>query len=170
MKIAIIYGSTTGNTQEAADLIKKEISGLGETTIQSAGKTAANELTAYDLILLGSSTWGWGEMQDDWQPLVNQLATVNLSGKAVAIFGTGDQQSYSSTFVDAIGLLYAEAEKTGAKIIGQTTAEGYDFVESKAVIDGNFVGLALDNDSQSNQTLPRIKAWIEQLKKELNQN
>lgn len=46
--------------------------------------------------------------------------------------------------------------------------DGYDFNESKAVVDGKFLGLAIDEDNQSDMTELRVKSWVSQLKKEFS--
>ncbi len=48
--------------------------------------------------------------------------------------------------------------------MGQWPTEGYDFDASKAVKNGQFVGLALDEDNQSELTESRITTWVAQLK------
>ena len=164
MKTIILYGSTTGNTKIAAEAIGKQ---LGIADIRSVEKVFADELTSYDIIVAGSSTWGYGEIQDDWAPLVEKIAKLDLHGKKAALFGTGDQNSYSDTFVDAIGILHDAFSAAGADIIGDWPAEGYEHTSSRAVRDGRFVGLALDEDNQAGMTDERIKAWVEQLKPEL---
>jgi flavodoxin I len=119
-----------------------------------------------DLILLGSSTWGLGDMQDDW--VAHQdLPGINLEGKTVAVFGTGDQTGFSDSFVNAIGTLADSAEKAGAHLVGAWPTDGYDLLESTAVRNGRFVGLALDEDNQADQTQTRIAQWVAQLKTEL---
>ena len=42
----------------------------------------------------------------------------------------------------------------------------YDFSESKAVKNGKFVGLAIDEDNQSDLTEERVKTWVAQIKRE----
>jgi flavodoxin I len=39
----------------------------------------------------------------------------------------------------------------------------YDFVDSLGVEDGQFMGLALDDDHQKKLTNPRIARWVRQL-------
>jgi len=57
-------------------------------------------------------------------------------------------------------------EDRGAKVIGLTNPEGYTFERSVALRDGQFLGLALDVENQAGLSDERIKAWVEQLKKE----
>jgi flavodoxin I len=81
------------------------------------------------------------------------------------MFGLGDQKKYPESFVDGMGLIYC---RLGAKenVVGFTSVEGYDFYFSMAERDGRFIGLALDDDTQPELTLPRLEAWAAQLKKE----
>ncbi len=162
MATGIFVGSSTGNTQDVAEKIKDA---LGDAEILEIGSSSASDLEKYDNIFLGSSTWGSGDLQDDWEEIIDEISKLDLSGKKVAIFGTGDQESYADTFVDAIGTIYEAVKDTGATILGKTSTDGYTFDSSKAVVDGKFVGLPLDQDNQEDMTEDRINAWTEQLSK-----
>ena len=39
----------------------------------------------YDLLLLGISTWDFGEIQEDWNELWEDIATTPMKGKVVAL-------------------------------------------------------------------------------------
>ena len=52
-------------------------------------------------------------------------------------------------------------------MIGAVSTEGYTFDESTAVVDGKFVGLALDEDNESDKTDDRIAAWVEDIRPQL---
>jgi flavodoxin I len=160
-KTVIIYGSTTGNAASAAQTIADKL-GNGA-TVKEAGAASKSDLTDFDNIILGSSTWGDGELQDDWFGFLPTIKEVGLSGKTVAVFGVGDQFSYSDTYVNAMGELYDAATAAGANVIGSTSTDGYSFNESTAVRDGKFVGLALDYDNQSDLSDDRIAAWVAQI-------
>ena len=163
-KTVIIYGSTTGNAAMAAETIAAK---LGGGDIKEVAKASKDDLDNYENLILGSSTWGDGELQDDWYSFLPTLKSANLNGKTVAVFGVGDQFSYSSTYVNAMGELYDAAKAAGAKIIGATSTDGYSFDESTAVRDGKFVGLALDYDNQDSLSVDRITAWTNQILPEL---
>ncbi len=163
-KTVIIYGSTTGNAAMAAETIAAK---LGGGDIKEVAKASKDDLENYENLILGSSTWGDGELQDDWYSFLPTLKSANLNGKIVAVFGVGDQFSYSSTYVNAMGELYDAAKAAGAKIIGATSTDGYSFDESTAVRDGKFVGLALDYDNQDSLSVDRITAWANQILPEL---
>ena len=72
--------------------------------------------------------------------------------------------NYPESFVDAIGILYDTVLEKGAKVVGLTENSGYDFTKSLGLRDGQFMGLALDEDNQSGKTEARINAWISQIK------
>ena len=162
-KIGIFYGSTTGVCEDVANKIAEQ---LGDADVYNI---AGNEdkLGDYDVLILGTSTWGFGELQADWIDSVDALGSLDLNGNKVAFFGTGDQSSFGDTFIDGIALLNDEIEKTGATVVGHTSTDGYDFSESKAVVDSEFLGLAIDEVNQSDLTDERIEAWTTELKKVL---
>jgi flavodoxin I len=166
MKVAIIYGSTTGNTASAAEKIKEQLASLGEVTLSAVGEGFGPAKDA-DLVVLGASTWGIGEMQEDWLGQ-EDLSGLNLSGKRVAVFGTGDQMGFGDSFVDALGILADAAVKAGATLVGTWPTDGYDFGSSAAVKDGKFVGLPIDEDQQPDLTDQRIAEWAAQIKQELS--
>ena len=161
VKINIIYGSTTGNTEEAANLIAAE---LGGTAINITEASPAD--FEADLLILGSSTWGVGELQDDWFDGLETVANANLKDKQVALFGEGDQNGFADSFIDAVGIIYEKVIAAGAVVIGKWSTEGYEHSNSTAEIDGSFVGLALDEDNQPGLTQERIKEWCSLLKTE----
>ena len=162
MKVGIYYGSTMGDTALIAEK-------LGETfnvEAVSISQGLAN-IDDLDLILLGSSTWGFGDLQDEWNDEINNLKEMNLSGKKVGLFGTGDQEAYIDTFCDALGIIGEAVKEAGGQIIGFTSKESYNFNDSKALEDNNLIGLALDINNQNDMTSSRIENWVKQLKEEM---
>jgi flavodoxin I len=164
--IGVFYGSTTGNTESAATEISEQ---LGNADLFDIGATPAAQMNEYDVLVLGTSTLGLGDLQDDWEDVVSELGGLALEGKKVALFGTGDQYTYEDTFCDAVGLLYEALEGTGAEFVGAWPTEGYEYMESRAEIDGKFVGLVLDDDNQDDMTAERIAKWVALLKAELGE-
>ncbi len=164
-KIGIYYGSTTGNTQEVAEEIAKEL-GVANSDLHDVSK-ADTSYSDYDVILFGTSTLGLGDLQDDWEDYIDKVKKADLSGKKVALFGCGDSSSYSDTFCDAMGKVYEVVKSKGCTLIGKVSTEGYTYDDSEAVVDGQFVGLAIDNDNESDQTSQRISNWVQELKKEI---
>lgn len=164
-KIGIYYGSSTGNTQEVAEEIAKRLR-VDKADIHDVSNADA-DFSPYDVLLFGSSTLGYGELQDDWEDFIGKVENADLEGKKVALFGCGDSISYSDTFGDAIGKIYAAIKSKGCQLIGQVSTEGYSYDSSEALVDGQFVGLLIDNDNESDLTVQRIALWTEDLKKEI---
>lgn len=159
MRTNVIYGSDAGGTKVVATRIASAVKGRAV----DIRKATLSDFEECDLLILGSPTYGLGELQCDWEDHADLIDAARLDGKAVALFGTGDQFTYPDTFVDAIGILYDRVAAKGARMVGATAVDGYDFVASAGVRDGRFVGLALDEDNQSELTQGRIAAWIKQL-------
>ncbi len=160
-KVTIIYGSTTSNTAEEAKKIAAGLAGHEVATIDVCDSSKEDFENA-DCLILGTSTWGLGDIQDDWEGALSVLAGSNLSGKKVALFGCGDSGGYPDTFVDGIGILYEAATKAGATVIGEIPTAGYSYSASRAEVDGVFVGLPLDDDT-ANENDERISSWVSSL-------
>lgn len=164
-KTAIFYGSSSGTTEDIAKRIATKL-GIGSADVYNVDSVSADDVNPYEVLMLGSSTWGLGDLQDDWEGFLPKLKNADLSGKAVAIFGTGDSSSYSDSFCDAIGTIYSELYNSGCRFCGAVPTDGYTFDDSVAVIDGKFVGLPLDEVNEDDETDNRIDNWITQLKTE----
>lgn len=163
--IGIFYGSETGTTADVALRIAAKL-GVDSADVHNVAKVSPTKLGDYDVLLLGSSTWGAGELASDWYDFVAGAKALALNGKKMAFFGCGDE-SMSDTFCNAVGELYDEMAETGAEYIGRFNADGYDFSESKAQRDGDFVGLVLDEVNHPDYTDKRIKDWTDKIKSEI---
>jgi len=116
VKAIIIYGSTTGTTEDIAHIVAQEMKSSGmDVAVKNVSSSDPEELADYDLILLGCSTWGDGELQDDFIDFEEKLRSVNLSGKKVAVFGPGES-SYSQ-FCKAVDILEETLKQSGAELI-----------------------------------------------------
>lgn len=163
-KIGIFYGSTEGNTEDVVEKVKKA---LGDADLHNVDSATADDLAGYDIVILASSTWEIGELQEDWESFIDVLDDVDFSGKKVGFIGTGDADGYPDTFVDAIGIIYERIANTGATFFGAWPTEDYTFDESKGVVNGKFLGLVVDEDNESDKTDERVAAWVKQIKGEL---
>ena len=130
-KIGVFYGSTTGTTEDVARRIAEKLN-VPSAHIFEVSKLTEALVNEYDVLVLGSSTWGAGELQDDWYDGVNVLKKCDLSHKYVALFGCGDSDSYSDTFCDAIGIIYEDLKDTHCKFCGAVDTAGYTFDSSIA--------------------------------------
>ena len=165
-KIGLFYGSTTGNTLKVAELIQEAFEPQ-TVDIIDVGRASSQDLDRYDVLILGTSTWHWGGLQDEWANFEDHLSEETLAGKKVAFFGLGDQKRYPDHFVDGIGLLYDKVKPTGVEVVGMWPKADYQYDASAAELDGRLVGLALDEDNEPGKTRDRIQRWVKQLKAEL---
>ena len=165
-KIGLFYGTTTGKTESAAEMIKDEFGGDSVVTIHDIADASDSDFSDYEYLVIGCPTWDIGELQSDWDGFFEELDNIDFSSKKVAYFGTGDQMGYGENFQDAMGILEEKISSLGGKTVGYWSTDGYEHEASKADKGGKFVGLALDDDNQSELTEPRIKEWVDQLKTE----
>ena len=105
--------------------------------------------------------------EEDWYDAIKTIKTADLNGKIVALFGCGDSESYCDTFCDGMGVIYDQLKNSGCTFVGAVSADGYSYSSSIAIIDGKFVGLALDDVNESGKTEERINSWVEEIKKNL---
>ena len=163
-KIGIFYGSNTGNSEAICDRIQET---LGEEIVElfNVADTDPNKILEYNHIIIACPTWYDGELQEDWIEFLPKIATLDLNGKKIVMFGMGDQVGYSDYFLDALGIIAEDLIKAGAKIEGEWSADGYDFNKSKGLMpDGkHFYGLGLDEENQSDLHDSRLEKWFEML-------
>jgi len=162
-KIGLFYATSTGNTENMAYKIKEQLADLN-ITMHDVATTSDTAIAEYDALILGTSTWGDGDLQDDWEEYIDNLKNAELHGKTVALFGLGDQEEYPDYFLNAMGTLYEKVSALGANVVGTWSTDGYDFDDSTAVVDDMFVGLALDEDNQDELSTERINAWTESIR------
>lgn len=167
-KVGIFFGTDTGNTRKVAKSIAKQI---GEETAAkpvNINKATVDDLLAYDVLILGTPTYGEGELPgltsgastESWEEFLPNLEGADFSGKTIALYGLGDQAGYPGHFVDAMGMLYDAFADCGSKFVGFTDRDGYEFDGSKALLDDRFVGLALDEDNQKELSEGRLNDWL----------
>lgn len=168
MTIGLFYGSSTCYTEMAAEKIR-DCLGDDLVTLHNLNSTPVIRMQDYEILILGIPTWDFGELQEDWEAAWQQLAGLDLRGKIIALYGLGDQQEYGEWFLDALGMLHDLLAVKGVKFVGYWPASGYQFTSSKALnkAGDKFVGLALDDITQFEQTDQRITKWCQQIINEI---
>ena len=168
MRIGIFYGSTTGNTEEAAENIM-EAMGDCVSHMSDICKIEPEVLLNYDVLIFGVPTWDVGQLQMDWETFLPRMEGLDLTNKKIALFGLGDSEVYSLNFLDALGLVWDEVKTMGdPKLIGIWPTEGYEYDASLGKYDeDHFLGLGLDEENQRDLHEERIVAWVRQIKSEL---
>lgn len=163
-KIGLIYSFNSTKTAKAAEKIK-EAFGSDFNIIPINAEELTEELfLSFTNLILGVPTWFDGELPNYWDEFVPALEDLNLKGKTIAIFGLGNQVEYPENFGDAVGIMGELIQERGAKLIGYTSAEGYNFESSRALAGDQFMGLLLDQETQPRLSKERIEKWVIDLK------
>ena len=131
-KIGIFYGSSTGSTSEVAQRLAKAL-GAEANVYDVAGADAA-DAAAFDVLLLGSSPSGIGDLQD--------------------------ADSYPDSFCEALAKIHEGLAGTGCSFIGAYEPEGYSYDATETEQDGKLIGLCIDEANQSDLTDERIEKWV----------
>lgn len=162
-KAVVVYGSMTGNTEAVALKIAAK---LGVEAVNVAQATAEN--FAADTLILGTSTCA-GEIQDDWKEGgLTVLDGLDLAGKKVAIFGTGDAVNFDSSYGAGMATLARKALERGAALVGKVAASEYGEAPISYIkCDGDAAstfGLLLDMENESDSTDEKIADWTSKIK------
>ena len=156
----IIFGSSLGNTRFVAEKLQQL---LPSSVLKEASAVTTQDIEKFHNLILGTSTWGVGLLQDEFETFMDLLQQQDLEGKTVALFGLGDQQNYPDSFCDGMGKIHELLQNKGVKFIGEWSSEEYDFTTSSATKGENLVGLALDEDNEPDLTDYRLKSWVKQI-------
>ena len=147
--VLIVYGSTTGNTAYAAEVLERVLGEAGnKVTVADAAQSKPEGLCGkYDAVLFGCSTWGDEdiELQDDFIPLFDSLDKSGVQGRKAAVFGCGDS-SYTY-FCGAVDAIEEKLEGLG--------------------VDLMTAGLKIDGDPHASRE--DIEAWAKDVNKSLRQ-
>ncbi|HAQ21176.1 MAG TPA: flavodoxin [Prolixibacteraceae bacterium] len=167
-KIGLFFGPLKGSVHRVAEKVKVA---LGEQNVEmiSVNDASGSDMEKFDKIIFGISTvgketWDSDYSNTDWSRFFPNISKVDFTGKTVAIFGLGDHVTYSSHFVNAMGVLAKDLLKSGATIVGKVDPSTYEFDESEAVMDGMFIGLPIDEDFESELTDERVSNWVNSIK------
>ena len=130
MKVAIVYASTTGNTEALAQAAGEAAKSAGrEVTLATADTADAAATLAADLILLGSPAMGAEQLEDSMETFFSGIEG-SLSGKKVGLFGSYDwgEGQWISDWSDRVS--GAGATLAGA-VKAHLTPEGADLAAVK---------------------------------------
>jgi len=167
-KIGIFFGTDSGTTRLMAKKMAKKLGDGQCDKPLNVNRIGVEELLKYDALILGTPSYGEGDLpgvetgvkDGSWQEFMPKLAQADLSGKRIALYGLGNQDKYPERFADSLYTLYTQLQACGAQIVGGWSTEGYQFDQSKAVVDGKFVGLVLDQNNQALLSDERMDAWL----------
>ena len=117
--VLIVFGSTTGNTETAADILTSHLQSAGHAvSSKNVTDVEKDDFTSPDLVFFGCSTWGDEEieLQDDFDEFfTGMMEEIPFAGKKVAAFGCGDT-SYT-WFCGAVDAIEEKAKTLGATVV-----------------------------------------------------
>lgn len=168
-KIGIFYASAGGTTKIIVDSLMDALNVDEDDVIfMEEDYEDVDQFEEYDVLLIGSSTWGQGDPHFEWvDPMLEIEEDADFDGKVVAFFGAGDSKKHGEHFCSALGKLHDVFTKKGAKPIGYMDKSLYTYEATLSERDGKFCGLAIDEHNESEKTPERIEKWISILKEEL---
>ncbi len=135
--VGLFYGSDTGNTENIAKMIQKQL-GNDLIDIRDIAKSSKEDIEAYDFLLFGIPTWYYGEAQADWDDFFPTLDVRDIVEPHGAII-VGNWPTEGYTFEASKALLE----------------------------DGTFIGLCIDEDRQPELTAERVEKWCKQIYDEM---
>ena len=163
-KIGIIYGSNQGNTHDVSEKVAEKLNAK----LFNIAEFESDKVNECELIIFATSTWGIGDLCDDWEMGLEKVDGLDLSNKTISFIGLGDQMVYGSTFCDALRIIYDKINASSLNHVGLWPTEGYEYDDSQSIVDGKFMGLIIDEDNEPELSDGRIDKWVEQVKKEIN--
>ena len=87
-RIAIVYYSGTGNTEEMANVLKDSLENLAEVTLITSDSFKAEDIPSYDAFAFGCPAMGNEVLEEDsFEPMFASLESA-LAGKDTVLFGS----------------------------------------------------------------------------------
>lgn len=136
MKILIVYASYSGSTLMASQTVMETLTKPGHNVVlKTAVEVKPEELTASDLIVLGSPSWDYdgkeGQPHEDFLKFIESMKSVNLENKPFAVFGLGDS-SYMN-FCGAVNVLEEFVKNVKGKlVVASLKIDGYFLDQQKS--------------------------------------
>lgn len=136
MRIRILYGTETGNTEMLAEDLASELKSEHDHEVTNMEDADPSVFEDDALFLIVSSTYGEGELPASAKDFVAALEAErpDLSGRRFAIFGMGDTQ-YPETFGFGSRRIEELLVSLGARRVGERVvhdASSGDLPEDKA--------------------------------------
>ncbi len=136
MKVAVLYGTETGNTEMLAEDLMAEIKDGNDVTCRNLSDFTPDEFDRDTFFLVICSTYGDGELPASAKPFAERIhaAAPDLAGVHFAILGLGDRK-YEETFGFGSKRIAELLAQHGATQIGERVvhdASGSDLAEDLA--------------------------------------
>jgi len=121
MTVIIAYNTITGNTEICAEWIRDALVEQGhDVDVHDTSDIYSSMLENYDMIVLGSPTYGYGETTAQFEPFLDEMVEMDLRGKRAAVFGLGDSEIYPDEFCAAVDELEESLTQVGAVLVSES--------------------------------------------------
>ncbi|MBI5411903.1 flavodoxin family protein [Candidatus Peregrinibacteria bacterium] len=118
MKILIIYGTTGGNTEMAAEQVADVLRKNGHTVeLKRVEKSTPQDATSADLCILACPTYGHGVLQEHFVPFHAALKQADLKGKKYAVIGLGDPKYDAQYHVESATIIEEAIKGAGGELV-----------------------------------------------------
>lgn len=118
MNTIIVYATYSNSTYEASEQLKSVLEANGHSvTLQLANETTVSQFSDFNLVVFASPSWDYqgleGQPHEDFNSLLESLASASLPDLKYAILGTGDT-NYTH-FCGAVDVIAKAVSATKAK-------------------------------------------------------
>ena len=132
MNILLVYGTYSGGTLHAAEIIQDTLQALGHTvTLENVRECDPSKFNDYSFIILGTNTWlenkEEGSMNGGYYALKDKMNGSNFAGKKVAIYGLGDSHQYNSTFCMSVDHMDAFVKEQKGEVVSTLRVDRFYF-------------------------------------------
>ncbi len=121
-KVLIIYATNSGSTYVAARIIMEVLSSEYSVALKKAADAEPADLGRYDLVILGTPNWNFGEKEgmphETMLQLMNKSRESAFPDKKFAVFSCGDS-SYTY-FCGAVGHLEEFVARSHGRLVADS--------------------------------------------------
>jgi flavodoxin I len=115
-EVLIVYGSSKGRTGRMAEIFAEALKAAGcAPVLRNVFEARPEELNNYRYIVLGSSTYGQGDLQQDFLSFERGMDQLDLTGIKAAVFGSGN--SRYAYYAEAVDILEAKVKILNARLL-----------------------------------------------------
>lgn len=162
MRCGIVYASTSGSTRAMANGIAAALPAGADLfdLAEWPEREAAFSHTDFDLVFLGTPTYGTGDWHYLWQRHGNRVGAVLPAFGKVGLFALGDQRGHGRSFAGGLLPLSRLARRMGMRCTGRSCADRFAFEHAPALEHDHFPGLVIDYKREHRQASELIEAWL----------
>ena len=136
-QVAIVYASVTGNTHALAAMLQSIASDRQlHSDLYRVEDFSIEKLSRYDIVLIGTYTWGSGEVPREMRELYEAFENLGHPKVVTAVFGTGD--SFFAEFCGAVDrfrdMLYVHTD-LAATLKVELTPQEKDYVRGQRFVE-----------------------------------